>query len=107
MEQGNAEAIFYRPSHPYTAGLLAAVPHLESGDAPMLAIPGSPPNMARLPVGCPFTERCAMALPHCESVRPVFGVSAHDAAVRRACHLNIEDVTQNLQRLKSQQGVAA
>jgi oligopeptide transport system ATP-binding protein len=49
MEQGSAEAIFYRPSHPYTAGLLAAVPRLEGGDAPMLAIPGAPPNMARCP----------------------------------------------------------
>ncbi len=107
MEQANAEAIFYRPSHPYTAGLLAAVPRLEDGDAPMLAIPGSPPNMARLPKGCPFTERCAMALPHCGTVRPVFGPAAHDANVLRACHLNIEDVTQNLQRLKAQQGVRA
>ncbi len=104
MEQGSADAIFYRPSHPYTAGLLAAVPRLEAGDAPMLAIPGAPPNMARLPAGCPFTERCAMALPHCGTVRPVFGPAAHDPLVRRACHLGIVDVTKNLERLKSQQG---
>jgi oligopeptide transport system ATP-binding protein len=62
--------------------------------------------MAKLPAGCPFTERCAMALPQCGSVRPVFGVAAHDAAVLRACHLNIEDVMHNLQRLKAQHGVA-
>ena len=107
MEQGSAEAIFYRPSHPYTAGLLAAVPRLEDGDAPMLAIPGSPPNMAKLPKGCPFTERCAMALPQCGTVRPVFAPAAHDAAVQRACHLPLEEVTENLQRLKAQQGVPA
>lgn len=107
MEQGSAEAIFYRPSHPYTAGLLAAVPRLETGDAPMLAIPGAPPNMARLPVGCPFTERCVMALPHCGTVRPAFAAAAHDDKVLRACHLGIEEVTENLQRLKSQIGVAA
>ena len=107
MEQGSAEAIFYRPSHPYTAGLLAAVPRLEDGDAPMLAIPGSPPNMAKLPKGCPFTERCAMALPQCGTVRPVFAAAAHDAAVQRACHLPLEEVTQNLLRLKAQQGVSA
>jgi oligopeptide transport system ATP-binding protein len=106
MEQGQAEAIFYKPSHPYTAGLLAAVPRLEGGDAPMLAIPGAPPNMARLPVGCPFTERCTMALPRCNAERPVFGPAVHDASVLRACHLPIEDVTQNLQRLKAAQGVA-
>ena len=107
MEQASAEAIFYRPSHPYTAGLLAAVPRLEDGDAPMLAIPGSPPNMAKLPKGCPFTERCTMALPHCGTVRPVFAPAAHDAAVLRACHLPLEEVTQNLQRLKALQGVSA
>ena len=107
MEQGSAESIFYRPSHPYTAGLLAAVPRLEDGDAPMLAIPGSPPNMAKLPKGCPFTERCAMALPHCGTLRPAFAPAAHDPAVQRACHLPIEEVTQNLLRLKAQQGVSA
>jgi oligopeptide transport system ATP-binding protein len=107
MEQGSAEAIFYRPSHPYTAGLLAAVPRLEGGDAPMLAIPGAPPNMAKLPAGCPFTERCAMALPQCASLRPVLAAAAHDDHVLRACHLNIETVTQNLQRLKAEQGAAA
>ena len=107
MEQGSAEAIFYRPSHPYTAGLLAAVPRLEDGDAPMLAIPGSPPNMAKLPKGCPFTERCAMALPQCGTVRPVFAPAAHDAAVQRACHLPLAEVTENLQRLKAQLGVPA
>ena len=106
MEQGSAESIFYRPSHPYTAGLLAAVPRLEDRDAPMLAIPGSPPNMAKLPKGCPFTERCAMALPKCGLERPAFAAAAHDEAVQRACHLPIEEVTQNLLRLKAQQGVS-
>ena len=104
MEQGSAEAIFYKPSHPYTAGLLAAVPRLEGGDAPMIAIPGAPPNMARLPTGCPFAERCVMALTQCESVRPVLGAAGHDARVLRACHLSFDNVTQGLQRLKSGQG---
>ena len=107
MEQASAEAIFYKPSHPYTAGLLAAVPRLEGGDAPMLAIPGAPPNMTKLPVGCPFTERCAMALPHCGALRPALTAAAHDADVLRACHLGIEDLTANLQRIKAEHGVAA
>ena len=102
MEQASAEAIFYKPSHPYTAGLLAAVPRLEGGDAPMLAIPGAPPNMAKLPKGCPFTERCTMALSQCGTVRPNLVPAEHDVKVLRACHLGIEDVTMNLQRLKAQ-----
>lgn len=92
MEQGPAESIFYRPSHPYTAGLLAAVPKLDRGDAPMVAIPGTPPNMAQLPPGCPFTERCGLALPQCASIRPVLGPAPHDAQVLRACHQSVQAV---------------
>ena len=73
----------------------------------MLAIPGAPPNMTKLPVGCPFTERCVMALPQCGSVRPSLTTAAHDSQVLRACHLGIEDVTKNLQRIKAEHGVAA
>lgn len=107
MEQASAEAIFYKPSHPYTAGLLAAVPRLEGGDAPMLAIPGAPPNMAKLPAGCPFTERCSMAVPQCATVRPVLAAAAHDAAVLRACHFDRDAVMAKLQHLQAEQGVAA
>jgi oligopeptide transport system ATP-binding protein len=92
MEQASAESIFYRPSHPYTAGLLAAVPRLEDGDAPMIAIPGAPPNMSNLPAGCPFAERCGMASAQCATVRPVFAPAAHDSAVQRACHRSFEEV---------------
>lgn len=107
MEQGGAEAIFYQPSHPYTAGLLAAVPRLEGGDAPMLAIPGAPPNMTKLPAGCPFTDRCAMALPHCGAQRPALASATHDDNVLRACHLSIDAVARNLQILKAEQGASA
>jgi hypothetical protein len=48
-----------------------------------------------------------MALPQCGTVRPVLAPAAHDSQVLRACHLNIETVTQNLQRLKAEQGAAA
>jgi oligopeptide transport system ATP-binding protein len=107
MEQASADAIFYRPSHPYTAGLLAAVPRLEGPDTPMLAIPGAPPNMAKLPAGCPFSERCVMALPQCATVRPAFAAAAHDPAVLRACHLGLAEVEQNLHQLKLASGVLA
>lgn len=99
MEQGSAESIFYRPSHPYTTGLLAAVPKLDGGDAPMVAIPGTPPNMAKLPAGCPFTERCTLASPRCASERPNFGPAAHDASVLRACHKSVEAVLQHHQSI--------
>jgi oligopeptide/dipeptide ABC transporter ATP-binding protein len=70
MEQGSAESIFYQPTHPYTVGLLGAVPRLEQEDQALVAIPGAPPNMARLPPGCPFSERCALADALCTSTMP-------------------------------------
>jgi oligopeptide transport system ATP-binding protein len=93
------DSIFYRPSHPYTAGLLAAVPRLDGPDTPMLAIPGAPPNMAHLPAGCPFSGRCALVQSQCADVRPVFGPAVHDANVLRACHLDAQAVSSGLQRL--------
>lgn len=54
MEYGKARDVFYQPVHPYSIGLLNAVPRLDSGGAEMLTIPGNPPNLLRLPKGCPF-----------------------------------------------------
>jgi oligopeptide transport system ATP-binding protein len=79
MEQGSAEQIFYRPTHPYTLGLLAAAPRLDHVGGQLAAIPGTPPNMARMPPGCAFSPRCAYAQERCRSERPVL-------ADGRACH---------------------
>jgi oligopeptide transport system ATP-binding protein len=94
MEQGTAESIFYHPTHPYTVGLLGAVPRLEAVDQALVAIPGAPPNMARLPPGCPFSERCALVSPICKTtLPPLVPTVANGAApveahieVLRACH---------------------
>ena len=92
MEQGSAESIFYRPTHPYTTGLLGAVPRLQNGPATLLAIPGAPPDMASLPAGCPFSERCPLVLPHCATVLPPLVPSPADPSVLRACHLAPDEV---------------
>jgi len=94
MEQGSAESIFYRPSHPYTLGLLGAVPKLDHEGERLVAIPGVPPNMARLPAGCPFSERCSMASERCANERPPLVAASHDAAVLRACHRDVAEVGQ-------------
>jgi oligopeptide transport system ATP-binding protein len=86
MEHGSAEAIFYRPTHPYTLGLLGAVPKLDHDGERLLAIPGVPPNMARLPAGCPFSTRCTFAQERCATDRPPLEAAMHDPAVLRACH---------------------
>ncbi|MFI6324416.1 ABC transporter ATP-binding protein [Nonomuraea sp. NPDC050556] len=67
-EQTTAE-LFSRPRHPYTAGLLAATPRLES-DTPPHGIPGRPLSLADAPPGCAFAERCAHARDLCGEHRP-------------------------------------
>ena len=86
MEQASAESIFYRPTHPYTLGLLGAAPRLEQDEETLIAIPGAPPNMAHLPPGCPFSERCPVVMERCVQQRPPLVPSVTDPAVLRACH---------------------
>ncbi len=99
MEQGSAEAIFYQPTHPYTVGLLGAVPRLDDGDRALVAIPGAPPNMARLPVGCPFSERCTVAQPPCMTSRPALLPGPARPDVLRACHLSPDEVSRGLRTI--------
>jgi oligopeptide transport system ATP-binding protein len=89
MEQADAESIFYRPTHPYTVGLLGAVPRLDHGERALVAIPGAPPNMARLPAGCPFSERCTLVEPRCVSTQPTLSAVTGRPEVRRACHQSV------------------
>ena len=88
MEQGSAESIFYQPTHPYTIGLLGALPRIGQDGNTLLAIPGAPPNMAHLPPGCPFSERCRWAEPRCASERPALTALPEQPGVLRACHLS-------------------
>jgi oligopeptide transport system ATP-binding protein len=95
MEQGNADAIFYRPTHPYTLGLLGAVPKLDHEGEKLVAIPGVPPNMARLPAGCPFSERCPFVMDVCVSNRPALEPTLNDPMVLRACHRAVADIARD------------
>ncbi len=92
MEQGSAESIFYQPTHPYTIGLLGAIAHIEQDGRTLLAIPGAPPNMAHLPAGCPFSERCTWAQAHCANQRPPLTPVAGQNGVLRACHRSPSEI---------------
>ena len=92
METGNAKNIFSRASHPYTCGLLHAVPRMDLERPQLLAIPGTPPNMARPPQGCPFHPRCALAMPQCKETRPELLTDARLPGMQRACHKDAADV---------------
>ena len=70
VELGPAQAVFETPWHPYTEALLAAVPTLEKGQAPLRLLPGEPPSARAIPSGCRFRTRCPLAQPRCAAEDP-------------------------------------
>ena len=69
-EQGSREQIFNQPRHPYTRALMAALPHRSKRGQRLYSIPGSVPNPAYKPAGCPFHPRCQHALESCRKLPP-------------------------------------
>ncbi|HEX3714030.1 MAG TPA: ABC transporter ATP-binding protein [Trebonia sp.] len=72
VEAGPTARLLASPRHPYTRGLLDALPHPEDGDggrAALVPIGGSPPSLGRVPAGCPFHPRCRYARPACATDR--------------------------------------
>jgi peptide/nickel transport system ATP-binding protein len=66
VESGTADVVFGHPLHPYSRGLLAAVPRLDRGrSAKLQTIDGAPPNLLRPPEGCRFRPRCGYAVEAC------------------------------------------
>jgi oligopeptide/dipeptide ABC transporter ATP-binding protein len=69
LEAGFGAEVMRRPRHPYTRGLIKAMPSIEVTDeVPAAPIPGQPPDLAHLPPGCPFEPRCEHARAECVSI---------------------------------------
>ena len=83
MEYGTVDEIFYQPSHPYAEGLLKAIPRLDTEGDILPTIPGNPPNLLNLPVGCPYQERCHRVMNRCKTEAPV--LTAFENGRQRAC----------------------
>jgi len=84
VEEGPVDAVFASAGHPYTRGLLASVPRRDQERGALAAISGSPPDPARLPAGCAFHPRCALAEDRCRSAVPelrILGVDHRAACV--------------------------
>jgi peptide/nickel transport system ATP-binding protein len=98
VEYASADALFNRPLHPYTWGLLGSIPRFD-GPPPaegehqrLLSIKGSPPSLINVPAGCAFSPRCAYAhlnAGESETVRPE--LSGAEPGHLVACHLGRED----------------
>ncbi|RVU39754.1 ABC transporter ATP-binding protein [Hwanghaeella grinnelliae] len=63
IETGEVRDVIRHPSHPYTKGLLNAIPHLHDLDRPLTPVPGDIPSPLERPTGCVFHTRCAYAIP--------------------------------------------
>ena len=84
VETGEVHDLFAKPEHPYTAGLLAAMPQRHEGDGDLASIPGRVPPPDRMPVGCRFHPRCAFAVEGVCDVAPIV-LEAHTDGARVRC----------------------
>ncbi|RMC36112.1 oligopeptide/dipeptide ABC transporter ATP-binding protein [Paracoccus alkanivorans] len=91
-ETGPVGPLFEAPAHPYTQGLLGAIPRIDQEGDELSAIPGSPPNMTRPPAGCAFEPRCPYRREDCACQRPM--LDAFAPARARACFAPLDDVLQ-------------
>ncbi len=90
VEFGPVGEVFEQPRHPYTRSLLRAAPDRSKQEGPLESIPGSVPSLAKLPSGCAFHPRCALATKECAVspgpvLRPVTGAGGASGAHRSAC----------------------
>jgi oligopeptide/dipeptide ABC transporter ATP-binding protein len=95
VELGPVAEVFERPRHPYTKGLLRSLPTGYQDDGPLSSLPGSVPNLSRLPTGCAFAARCGFAQSVCRDDPPpaLLGPGGSpDAVHRAACHFAEEVV---------------
>lgn len=90
MEQGPVDPIFASPSHPYTRGLLNAIPRIDAATDALETIPGSPPNSMLESRGCPFEPRCRHAHDICADEMPALVPFAEHRLC--ACNRTVEEL---------------
>jgi oligopeptide/dipeptide ABC transporter ATP-binding protein len=87
VETADVDTIFSSPRHPYTVGLIGSLPQTTGNEKWLRPIPGSPPDLANVPPGCPFHPRCFLSRGRaaCRDSRPELR-SVDTGAHRSACH---------------------
>lgn len=72
VESAPVKEFFSNPKHPYSSGLIHAIPRLTDTDDELFSIPGNPPDLITLRKGCPFAPRCSSCVPQCHEELPPF-----------------------------------
>jgi len=85
IEIGSTRRVFALPRHPYTRGLIRAVPTLRTDKESLASIPGTPPDLVHLPTGCKFHPRCTFATEQCRQEDPPIEAVSDDARHEVAC----------------------
>ncbi|CCF01112.1 putative oligopeptide/dipeptide ABC transporter, ATPase subunit (plasmid) [Sinorhizobium fredii HH103] len=85
QEEGSADQVLNNPQHPYTRALIASVPRLDEQVDRLYQIPGQPPNLAKLPTGCSFQDRCPNVHDKCRLSQPRLLKTQSGSYAR--CHL--------------------
>jgi peptide/nickel transport system ATP-binding protein len=84
-EYGSSDTIYNAAKHPYTRRLLKAFPDIDNLDAELVSIPGVPPRLDDLPVGCRFSPRCHLCKDYCKREQPRLIEIEHHHYI--ACHM--------------------
>jgi peptide/nickel transport system ATP-binding protein len=87
-EQASVDALFNRPQHPYTWGLLGSLPRLQGDVERLTQIPGQPPSLLNAPRGCRFHPRCPYVMQVCKANEPSLVPTQRDPEHLQACHLD-------------------
>jgi len=88
VESSSTRDLFRAPRHPYTRGLLDSMPRLGQKRVRLEQIPGQPPDLGALPMGCRFAPRCPRAEARCRAEEPMLAPSGDAREVR--CHFPLE-----------------
>jgi peptide/nickel transport system ATP-binding protein len=92
VERAVATELYSAPRHPYTLGLMNSFPPLHGERKELTGIPGSPPDLKALPVGCSFSPRCPYAMDKCHQERPPLN-PIEESGRLVACWLHDESVS--------------
>lgn len=89
VEYGTVRQVIKNPAHPYTRGLIEALPQLDDLDKPLTPIPGDIPSPLERPSGCVFHTRCSMLEERCSQTKPT--MLEHDKGHVAACFVTAEE----------------